>query len=143
MNNKITTAVILAAGFGKRMRPITDDIPKPLVEVAKKPMIDWILDALKEIGIKDVIINTHYLADKIAEHLSKRTDLNIRISHEEEILDTGGGVKNMLGMIDDGNIIVVNGDIFWQDVEGEKKALELLIDSWQAEFMDILIMIYL
>lgn len=142
MNKNITKAIILAAGFGKRMQPITDVIPKPLVELGGRTMIDILLDKLKIVGIREVFVNTHHLADKLSTHLSLRDDIDIHIFYEDKILDTGGGVKNMLPLIGDEDVIVINGDIFWLDVEGELKALELLLTSWQPEFMDILIMLY-
>ena len=89
-------AFILAAGMGKRLRPYTDSIPKPMVAVGGQPIIDRTIDKLIEAGVTQVTINTHYMADILEAHLRKRKDIEITFSREETLLDTGGGIKNAL-----------------------------------------------
>ncbi len=137
-------AVILAAGFGNRMKPLTDSCPKPLLKVHGKPMIDWIIDALENVGVNEVIVNTHYLADKMKAHLAiyDDRDIDIHISHEDEILDTGGGVLNVLDRLGGEPFYVANGDIFWQDFENHTSALQGLANMWDSSKMKILLMLY-
>lgn len=101
------SAIILAAGFGARMRPITESIPKPLVKIAGKSLIDYSIEMVREAGIDNIVVNSHYLASQIHAHLS---DSNIKISHEEAILDTGGGVKNARHFLGDDPFFVINSD---------------------------------
>lgn len=137
-----TQAVILAAGFGKRMRPLTENCPKPLLEVDGRSILDRIFDALVEAGVRDVIVNTHYLADQVEACCHSRTDLNIRTSYETEILETGGGVKNALHLIDKKPFYVLNGDVIWQDFSGHIPALQGLAAAWNPAKMDLLLMVY-
>lgn len=106
-------AVILAGGFGKRLRPLTDDRPKPLVEVAGKPILDWQIEWLKRQGITDIVLAVGYLGSKIFEHVGDGTKFGVRVfySVESEPLGTGGAVKNALKYIDDEYFITINGDI--------------------------------
>ncbi len=135
---KIARAMVLAAGFGKRMRPITDTIPKPLVEVQGRTLLDTILDRLEDHGIEDAVINLHYLGDKIKEHLADRPSPAVQFSPEAEILDTGGGVKAALGLLGPDPFFVINGDVCWLD--GHTSALARLAALWDSEQMDALLL---
>ncbi|MBL1146319.1 MAG: nucleotidyltransferase family protein [Pseudomonadota bacterium] len=137
-----TQAVILAAGFGKRMRPLTEHCPKPLLEVDGRTMLDRIFDALVEADVRDVIVNTHYLAEQVEDCCRRRKDVNIRTSYETEILETGGGVKKVLQHIDKNPFYVLNGDVIWQDFPGHAPALQGLAGTWNPEKMDLLLMVY-
>jgi len=108
--------MILAAGLGTRLRPLTDTIPKPLVEVGGRPLIDHALDRLAEAGVEHVVVNIHYKADMIAAHLARRTHPRIELSEEAKLLDTGGGVARALPSLGEA-FLVVNSDVFWRDVE--------------------------
>src|SRR3954463_16028313 len=94
------TAMVLAAGLGERMRPLTDRMPKPLVPVAGKPLLDHVLDRLAAAGVERAVVNVHYLADMIERHLKSRTKPRIAISDERAaLLNTGGGVVKALDLI--------------------------------------------
>lgn len=136
----IDKAFILGAGLGTRMRPLTDNMPKPLLEVAGRNMLDRALDQLKEAGVCDVTINTHYLADQIEAQVTSRDDLKIRISHEPELLNTGGGIKNALPHFGGDDFYVLSGDSLWIDGPGQS-ALSRLADVWDPAKMDILMLL--
>jgi N-acetyl-alpha-D-muramate 1-phosphate uridylyltransferase len=137
---KPRTAMVLAAGLGKRMAPITNTIPKPLVKVAGKALIDWGLDALKSVGVERAIVNTHYLADQLDAHLAKRKVPAIIVSDErQELLDSAGGIVKALPQIGSGPFYVLNADTFW--VDGARPNLVLLAEGWDDVRMDILLMI--
>lgn len=130
-------AFILAAGFGTRLRPYTDSMPKPMVEVGGVPMIDRALDALIAAGVTHVTVNTHYLADVLGAHLKKRSKPFITLSHEPTLLDTGGGVKKALATLGDKPFYVLAGDSVWTDgVSGN--SLLRLAKNWNPDTMDIL-----
>ncbi|EJM99928.1 nucleotidyltransferase family protein [Phyllobacterium sp. YR531] len=134
------TAMILAAGLGKRMAPITDTIPKPLVSVAGKPLIDWGLDALNVAGVQRAVVNVHYLASQLESHLANRKLPAIRISDErEQLLDSAGGIIKALPDIGTEPFYVLNADTFW--VDGARPNLVLLAKGWDDARMDILLMI--
>jgi N-acetyl-alpha-D-muramate 1-phosphate uridylyltransferase len=135
-NNKPTKALVLAAGFGSRLKPLTDHTPKSLVEVGGRPMIDRVIDQIKEQGIADIIVNTHYLADKIQDHLAKRTDVKITISHEPDILETGGGVLNVMQNIANEPLLVVSSDNI---LGGKYNAIAQVLEEWNPEQMDFLV----
>jgi Nucleoside-diphosphate-sugar pyrophosphorylase involved in lipopolysaccharide biosynthesis/translation initiation factor 2B, gamma/epsilon subunits (eIF-2Bgamma/eIF-2Bepsilon) len=107
------TAVILAGGFGKRLRPLTDDRPKPLVEVAGRPILAWQIDWLREQGVTDIVLAVGYLGGKIFEYVGDGSQFGVKVyySVEREPLGTGGAIKNALKYINDEYFIVVNGDI--------------------------------
>src|ERR1700759_2498245 len=110
------TAMVLAAGLGQRMRPLTDRIPKPRVEVAGKPLIDHVLDKLGEVGVAHAVVNVHYKADLIERHLKGRQRPRVTISDERaELLDTGGGVVKALPLLGDAPFFHVNSDSIWID----------------------------
>ena len=130
-------AFILAAGMGSRLRPYTDTMPKPMVSVIGKPIIDHILDKLVDAGITHVTVNLHYMGDILKEHLSDRADIHITLSEETGLLDTGGGVKNALSTLGDKPFFIINGDAFWS--EGKTDIFSRLSSQWQDDDMDILL----
>lgn len=134
-------AMLMAAGLGKRMRPLTATRPKPLVEVAGKPLIDHALDRVRAAGIGRVVVNVHYLADALEAHLARRAgDLDIAISNERAaLLETGGGVAHALPLLGDQPFIVANADNLW--VDGPIDALHLLASRWDDATMDALLLV--
>ncbi len=135
-----THAMVLAAGFGTRMRPITDTLPKPLVRVAGQTMLDRALDKLAAAGVGRAVVNTHYLADQIADHVGGRKAPAITVSHEADVLETGGGVLNALPELGDGPFFVVNSDSIWDD--GPTPALTRLAAAWDDAEMDALLLVH-
>ena len=138
---KIKRAMVMAAGKGTRMRPLTDTRPKPLVSFAGRPLIDHVLDRLEEAGIEEAVVNVHHFANMLEEHLARRKGgPRIVISDERaELLDTGGGTKKALGLLGDDPIVTFNSDSVW--VEGFGSNLRNLIDGFDPERMDALLMI--
>jgi len=134
----IESAMILAAGFGTRMRPITDHTPKPLIPLAGRALVDHGIDRLVAAGVKRVVVNTHYKAPMMAEHLAQRHDVEIVLSHEETLLDTGGGVKNALKHLGDA-FYVINADVFW--LNGRTPALIRLARAWDPARLDALLLV--
>lgn len=132
------TAMVLAAGLGLRMRPLTLERPKPLIEVAGRTMLDYALDRLVDAGVERVVVNTHYLGKMIADHLAERTRPRIVLSPEPVALETGGGVRNALDLLGTEPIFVVNADIVWLD--GPVSSLKLMIDRWDPAAMDALLL---
>ena len=134
-------AMVLAAGLGMRMRPITLTTPKPLVPVAGRTMLDRALDHLAEIGIGPqgghCVVNTHWLGERIREHLNNHP--NMSLIHEPELLETGGGVANALPLLGHAPFYVINSDIIWTD--GPVPALSLLAEAWDDEQMDALLLL--
>ncbi|MEZ5937183.1 MAG: nucleotidyltransferase family protein [Hyphomonadaceae bacterium] len=111
---RIRTAMLLSAGLGTRMRPLTDNRPKPLIEVAGRTLLDRVLDKLVDQGVERAVVNVHYLADQVEAHLASRSDMEILISDERELLlETGGGVINALPLLGDDPFFVVNTDVTW------------------------------
>ena len=137
----IGTAMVLAAGLGKRMRPLTATRPKPLVEVAGKPLLDHVLDRLRAAGIGRVVVNVHYLADALEAHLRRKAgDLEIILSDERDLLlETGGGVAKALPLIPDDPFLIVNSDNL--RVDGPVDAIRLLADRWDDGVMDALLLL--
>ncbi|HWT62190.1 MAG TPA: nucleotidyltransferase family protein [Ochrobactrum sp.] len=134
------TAIMLAAGLGKRMRPITETMPKPLVPVAGKPLIDWGLDALADAGVEKAIVNVHYLADQLISYLNDRNSPEIMISDERELLlDSAGGIINVLPELGNKSFYVLNADTFWVGDEARPN-IAALGDAWDDARMDILLM---
>lgn len=133
------TAMVLAAGLGTRMQPLTLAKPKPLQLVGGKTMLDHALDKLVAAGIKRAVVNTFHLAEQIEEHLSHRQDLEIIISRETELLDTGGGVKNALRYFGDKPFFSLNADLPWLD-EGAP-SLERMAVTWDTSKMDVLLLL--
>ncbi len=135
---KIDTALILAAGFGKRMLPLTSNKPKPLIEVKNKPLIGHCINSLKKIGIKNIIVNVHYKSQQIVDYV-KKLDSNIIISNEtKKILDTGGAIKQAFKLTKSKNLLVMNSDVFWDQYTS--KSLRRLIDKFDPKIMDSFLM---
>ncbi|HEY8192152.1 MAG TPA: nucleotidyltransferase family protein [Alphaproteobacteria bacterium] len=130
-------AFILAAGMGKRLRPYTDSVPKPMVEVGGRPIIDRTIDRLIGMGVTHITVNTHYMADIIEEHLSRRDDVEITFSREETLLDTGGGIKKALHAMGGKPFYVIAGDAVWTDGPSGDSLLRLA-KAWNPQTMDIL-----
>jgi MurNAc alpha-1-phosphate uridylyltransferase len=139
MPDKIKKAMVLAAGYGMRLRPLTDRIPKPLIPVAGKPMIEYALDRLREYGVEEVVINVSHLKEQLIAHLSSCKGLNIKISEEAEPLETGGGLKHALPLLGSEPFFTINSDILWFDA-GEP-ALERLARNWDDNRMDLLLLV--
>ncbi len=132
-----TTAMVLAAGLGTRMRPLTDDRPKALVEVAGKALIDHVLDRLKAAGVERAVVNVHHFADRMEAHLAGRRDPEILISDERAaLLDSGGGIALARPLLGEDPVFVANIDSLWTE-EGEPP-LETLRAAWDPAAMDIL-----
>ena len=136
-----TTAMVMAAGLGKRMRPLTATRPKPLVEVAGKPLIDHVLDRLRAAGVGKIVVNVHYLPDALEAHLrSSAADFDVKISDERQLLmETGGGMIQAGPMIDADPFLVINSDNFW--VDGPSDTLHLLASMWRVAGMDALLLL--
>lgn len=134
-------AMVLAAGLGTRMRPITERLPKPLVPIAGRPLIDWGLDALAAAGVEEAVVNVHHLADRLVAHLATRTRPRIAISDERaRLLDSAGGIVKALPLLGDRPFLLVNADTFWIDAPGTAN-LERLALAWRAGRMDSLLML--
>jgi len=132
--------MVLAAGLGTRMRPFTDKLPKPLVKVAGKPLIDHVLDRLAEAGVDRAIVNVHHLADQMQHHLARRSRPQIVISDERGLLlGTGGGVKKALPQLGDAPFFHINSDTIW--IDGVKPNLARLADAFDPVAMDALLLL--
>lgn len=139
MSKPITRAMILAAGLGTRMRPLTDDRPKPLVKVAGRALIDHAIDRLVTAGITTIVVNVHYHADMLKAHLAKRTNVKIIISDETDaILGTGGGIARALPHFEGEPFFVHNSDTIW--TEGYGHAIDRLKARWNPDEMDVLLL---
>src|ERR1700722_7651955 len=134
------TAMVFAAGLGMRMRPITETLPKPLVKVHGRTLIDYCLDRLAESSVERAIVNVHWLADQIEAHLANRRAPKIVISDERStLLDQGGGIKRALPLIGDDPFLICNTDAFW--IEGPRSNIARLARSFDPETMDILLLV--
>ena len=136
-----STAMVMAAGLGKRMRPLTATRPKPLVEVAGRALIDHALDRLRSAGITRAVVNVHYLPDALEAHLKRHHgDLDIAISDERaQLLETGGGMVRARDLIDANPFLVVNSDNLW--IDGPTDAIHLLAARWDDAVMDALLLL--
>ena len=134
------TAMVLAAGLGKRMRPLTATRPKPLVEVAGKPLIGHVFDRLRDAGVLRAVVNVHYLADAVEAYLGRReTGLEVVFSDERaRLMETGGGLAKALPLIDVDPFLCVNSDNLW--IDGPTDAIRLLADRWDGATMDALLL---
>lgn len=135
----IAAGMVLAAGLGLRMRPITERMPKPLVTVAGRCLLDRALDHYAEAGLARAVVNTHYLAEQIAAHVAARTAPEIALSHEPALLETGGGVLNALPLLGAGPFFVANSDALW--LNGPMPALTRLARAWNGAAMDALLLL--
>jgi MurNAc alpha-1-phosphate uridylyltransferase len=132
----IDTAMILAAGRGERMRPLTDSVPKPLLTVAGHSLLERSMDRLIAYGVRNIVVNVHYLGQQIADRVKDRA----RIVYEERLLETGGSVKNALPLLGNGPFFVLNGDGLWRD-DGDS-ILGRLEMKWNPERMDALLLLH-
>lgn len=135
----IKNAMVLAAGLGTRMRPITDTIPKPLVPISGKPMIDYALEALAAAGVDRAVVNIHHHADQMIAHLQRRAGMDIIFSDErDQLMNSGGGLAKGLKLLDNGTVFVMNADLFWiGEHEGELTNLERLDAFFDPARMDM------
>ena len=134
------SAMVLAAGLGTRMRPVTATRPKPLVEVSGRPLIDHVLDRLAVAGIEIAVVNVHYMADVLIAHVDGRADPPVTISDERDgLLETGGGVVKALPLLGADPFLLLNSDSLW--VEGPKPNLRTLAEAWEENKMDALLML--
>jgi MurNAc alpha-1-phosphate uridylyltransferase len=139
MKNAPKTAMVLAAGLGTRMRPLTDDRPKALVELAGRTLIDHMLDRLAAAGVETAVVNVHYFADKVEAHLKSRRWPRIVISDERgALLETGGGLKNSLPLLGKGPVWVANIDSVWTE---PAPALDALAAAWDPARMDVCLLV--
>lgn len=131
--------MVLAAGLGTRMRPITNTIPKPLVKIAGRPMIDYVIDVLVEAGVETIAVNVHHHADQMVAHLEARKDARILISDEQEqLMNSGGGLAKGLKLLEPGPVLVMNADLFWiGEMPDETTNLQKLAAFFDAETMDM------
>ena len=134
------TAMVMAAGLGTRMRPLTATRPKPLIEIAGTTLIDHVLDHLRAAGVRRVVVNVHYLADAMEAHLHRVAGgLEIVVSDERDrLMETGGGLAKALPLIGDAPFLCVNSDNFW--VDGPVDAIKLLAARWDETRMDGLLL---
>lgn len=135
------TAMIMAAGLGKRMRPLTATRPKPLIEVGGKALLDHVLERLRTAGVRKVVVNVHYLADAVEAHLASREHgLEVIISDERDLLlETGGGLKKAEPLIDTDPFLALNSDNLW--IDGPADTLRLLASHWDDSRMDALLLL--
>jgi N-acetyl-alpha-D-muramate 1-phosphate uridylyltransferase len=135
------TAMIMAAGLGKRMRPLTATRPKPLIKVSGKALLDHVLDKLRVAGVKNVVVNVHYLADALEAHLATRAHgLHVAISDERQLLmETGGGLVKAAPLIDCDPFLALNSDNLW--IDGPADTIKLLACQWDDAKMDALLLL--
>jgi MurNAc alpha-1-phosphate uridylyltransferase len=134
-----TKAMVLAAGLGVRMRPLTDNMPKPLVRVAGRALLDHVLDKLGDAGVGEAVVNVHYLPDQIIDHTANRRQPRIIISDERaEVLETGGGVVKALPLLGNAPFFLVNADTMW--IDGVRPNLARMAEAFDPERMDILLL---
>jgi MurNAc alpha-1-phosphate uridylyltransferase len=138
--NKVTAAMIMGAGLGTRMRPLTDDRPKPLVTVGGKALIDHSIDRLAAAGVSLVVVNLHYKGDMLRRHLAKRRDVEIVFSDEsDKLLDTGGGVVKAMPQLGTAPFFVLNSDSIW--IEDGTPVLSAMLAAWDESRMDGLLLL--
>src|SRR4051794_32848231 len=139
MSVKPTKAMVLAAGFGLRMRPLTDKMPKPMVPVAGQPLLDHVLDKLGQAGVSEAVVNVHYLPDQIIDHTASRQHPRVTISDErDQVLGTGGGVVKALPLLGNAPFFHVNADTMW--IDGVRSNLARLAEAFDPARMDILLL---
>ena len=131
--------MVLAAGLGTRMRPLTNERPKPLIPCGGKPLLDWNLDALEQAGVERALVNVHYLPDQIIAHVAKRAMPACEISDERAgILDSGGGIAKVVSAFGDAPFFSLNADTIWLD--GPRSNLERMAEHFDPESMDVLLL---
>lgn len=138
MNATPKTAMVLAAGLGTRMRPVTDHLPKPLIEVGGQSLLDHAIDRLAMAGVEKIVVNLHYKGEMIAARLAERRAPRIELSREEVLLETGGGVRQALPLLGE-NFYTVNGDILWLD--GYVPALRRLAGAFSPKKHDVMLVL--
>jgi N-acetyl-alpha-D-muramate 1-phosphate uridylyltransferase len=136
-----TTAMVMAAGLGKRMRPLTATKPKPLIEVGGKALLDHVIEKLRGAGVRKVVVNVHYLAEAVEAHLMSRPHgLEVAISDERDLLmETGGGLVKAAPLIDCDPFLALNSDNLW--IDGPADTLKLLSSQWDDSKMDALLLL--
>lgn len=141
MSVKVTTAMLMAAGLGKRMRPLTATRPKPLIRVAGKPLMDHALDRLEAGGIERTVVNVHYLADTVIAHVkARRSPMEILISDERtKLLETGGGLMKAAPLLGDAPFVCANSDNLW--IDGPRDSIAVLSELWDDARMDALLLV--
>lgn len=141
MGVKLDNAMVMAAGLGKRMRPLTATRPKPLIKVGGKALLDHALIKVEAAGISRAVVNVHYLADTVEAHLkARKTPMEIVISDErDKLLETGGGLVKALPHLDEGPFLCVNSDNFW--IDGPRDSIRMLADMWDDDRMDALLLL--
>lgn len=142
MMRRPRTAMLLAAGLGTRMRPLTDRTPKALLPLAGKPLLEHALEHLAKAGVETVVVNAHWLAEQIAAHLDARGARPPRtiLRREATLLETGGGVKAALDLLGPDPFFVVNGDAFW--INGQLPALERLAGAFDPQHVDGVLLVH-
>ena len=138
MPSRIKTAMLLAAGYGTRLKPLTDHTPKPLVPVAGRPMIEYALDKLRDYGIEEIVINVSHLKTQLVDYCAAQKNFRVTISEESEPLETGGGLKKAAPFLGEKPVFAINSDILWSD-DGET-ALNRLAQHWDDSKMDFLLL---
>lgn len=132
--------MVLAAGLGLRMRPITSTMPKPLVKVSGKTLLDWCLDSLDGSGVRKAVVNVHYFPEQIVAHVGRRKSPVVTISDESEaLLDSAGGIVKALPTLGERPFFIVNADTFW--IDAGKPNLDRLAEAWRPGEMDMLLML--
>jgi N-acetyl-alpha-D-muramate 1-phosphate uridylyltransferase len=139
-NGSPRRAMVLAAGMGARMRPMTDRLPKALIAIGGRSLLDRAIDALEMHGVEQVVVNAHHLAPLIERHLAQRSSPPVRVCIEAELLETGGGVANALPLLGTEPFFVVNGDVLWRD--GSEPALTRLAAAWDHRRMEGLLLLH-
>ena len=135
-----SSAMVLAAGLGLRMQPLTDHQPKPMIKVAGRPLIDWALARIADAGVSNAVVNLHYLGDHIQAHLKDRTAPSITFSPEDPILETGGGIEQALAQLGPAPFFACNSDGLWLD--GKQNALTRLAQTWDNNAMDCVLLLH-
>jgi len=138
MSTPPRSAMVLAAGLGTRLRPVTETIPKPLIEINGRTLLDHAIDRLSLVRVERVVVNVHHKAEMVVTQLSRRDTPRIEISKEPELLDTGGGVKQALPLLGDA-FFVVNSDVFW--LNSKDDALLRLADGFDPDHMDAILLL--
>lgn len=142
MHTPVTHAMVLAAGLGTRMRPLTDTLPKPLIPVGGRTMLDRVFDHLAQTDVSTVVVNTHYLPQVMEQHLAGLTlPFTLLQSREDSLLETGGGVQQALPLLGEAAFFVANADILWVDTP-QTSALRRLAAAWCDQRMDALLLLH-